>query len=112
DWVWSAQAMPARSSCTRRNGAEELHLIWAASLIRGSACILGAIRILHRKDQRLAATNENLIDVARRDDTLIVFPHTQRTGGKTFRDAAGGRGAVPLITPKMRKMVLEQSDQD
>jgi len=49
---------------------------------------------LHRKDQRLAATNENLIDVARRDDTLIVFPHTQRTGGKTFRDAAGGRGAV------------------
>jgi len=31
--------------------------------------------------------NPALADLARREDTLIVFPHTQRTGGKTLRDA-------------------------
>ena len=30
--------------------------------------------------------NPALADLARREDTLIVFPHTQRTGGKALRD--------------------------
>jgi hypothetical protein len=30
--------------------------------------------------------NSALIETARRDDSLIVFPHTQRTGGKALRD--------------------------
>jgi len=30
--------------------------------------------------------NPALADLARREDTLIVFPHAQRTGGKTLRD--------------------------
>jgi hypothetical protein len=30
--------------------------------------------------------NSALVDLARRDDVLIVFPHTQRTGGKALRD--------------------------
>jgi hypothetical protein len=34
--------------------------------------------------------NRKLIETARRDDCLIVFPHTQRTGGKAFRDQVLG----------------------
>jgi hypothetical protein len=30
--------------------------------------------------------NSALVDLARRDDSLVVFPHTQRTGGKALRD--------------------------
>jgi hypothetical protein len=30
--------------------------------------------------------NPALVDLARQDDSLIVFPHTQRTGGKALRD--------------------------
>ncbi len=30
--------------------------------------------------------NTGLIETARRDDVLVVFPHTQRTGGKVLRD--------------------------
>lgn len=35
--------------------------------------------------------NRKLVEIARREDSLIVFPHTQRTGGKTFRDKVLGK---------------------
>ncbi len=41
--------------------------------------------------------NSALVDLARRDDLLIVFPHAQRTGGKALRRVFGavyGPGAV------------------
>ncbi len=34
--------------------------------------------------------NRKLVDAARRDDALIVFPHAQRTGGKALRDQVLG----------------------
>jgi hypothetical protein len=46
--------------------------------------------------------NRNLIALARREDTLIVFPHAQRTGGKAFRDsvlaAAYGKDRVYSVS--------------
>lgn len=46
--------------------------------------------------------NRKLVELARRDDTLIVFPHAQRTGGKAFRDqvlaAAYGKDCIYSVS--------------
>lgn len=48
--------------------------------------------------------NPKLVALARRDDTLIVFPHAQRTGGKVLRDsvlaAAYGKDRIYSVSSR------------